>query len=130
MLGGPKVPGIGFAMGIERLVLLLKRLEDHGDQSAEIDVFIAGLGEEAADYSFKLMHGLRGIGLRVDMDLDTRSLKSQMKQADRSGAGYTVIVGSQELDNQQVVLRNMKTGEQTDLNVDAITDFFNETYGL
>lgn len=130
MLGGPKVPGIGFAMGIERLVLLLKRLEDHGDQSAGIDVFIAGLGEEAADYSFKLMHGLRGIGLRVDMDLDTRSLKSQMKQADRSGAGYTVIVGSQELDNQQVVLRNMKTGEQTDLNVDAITDFFNETYGL
>lgn len=130
MLGGPKVPGIGFAMGIERLVLLLKRLEDHGDQSAGIDVFIAGLGEEAADYSFKLMHGLRGIGLRVDMDLDTRSLKSQMKQADRSGAGYTVIVGSQELDNQQVVLRNMKTGEQTDLNIDAITDFFNETYGL
>lgn len=130
MLGGPKVPGIGFAMGIERLVLLLKRLENHGDQSAGIDVFIAGLGEEAADYSFKLMHGLRGIGLRVDMDLDTRSLKSQMKQADRSGAGYTVIVGSQELDNQQVVLRNMKTGEQTDLNVDAITDFFNETYGL
>ncbi len=130
MLGGPKVPGIGFAMGIERLVLLLKRLEDHGDQSAGIDVFIAGLGEEAADYSFKLMHGLRGIGLRVDMDLDTRSLKSQMKQADRSGAGYTVIVGSQELDNQQVVLRNMKTGEQTDVNVDAITDFFNETYGL
>ena len=130
MLGGPKVPGIGFAMGIERLVLLLKRLGDHGEQNEEIDVFIAGLGEEAADYSFKLMHGLRAIGLRVDMDLDTRSLKSQMKQADRGGAGYTVIVGSQELDKQQVVLRNMKTGEQTDLKIDALTDFFSAAFGL
>ncbi len=123
MLGGPKVPGIGFAMGIERLVLLLKQGDGLEEKMEELDLFIAGLGDEASDYSFKLMHELRERGLRVDMDLDSKSLKSQMKQADRAGARFVVIIGSQELENKQAPLRNMKTGEQTDLNLTAIGDF-------
>ena len=129
MLGGPKIPGIGFAMGFERLVLLLKQQEDQSDSHQEIDLFIAGLGEEAADFSFKLMHELREKGLRVDMDLDTKSLKSQMKQADRAGARYALIVGSQELEDKQAPLRNMKTGEQTDLQLEEIGGFFTEMSG-
>ena len=129
MLGGPKIPGIGFAMGFERLVLLLKQQEDQSDSHEEIDLFIAGLGEEAADFSFKLMHELREKGLRVDMDLDTKSLKSQMKQADRAGARYALIVGSQELEDKQAPLRNMKTGEQTDLQLEEIGGFFTEMSG-
>ncbi len=123
MLGGPKVPGIGFAMGIERLVLLLKQGDGLEEKMEELDLFIAGLGDEASDYSFKLMHRLRKRGLRVDMDLDSKSLKSQMKQADRAGARFVVIIGSQELEKKQAPLRNMKTGEQTDLNLAAIGDF-------
>ena len=129
MLGGPKIPGIGFAMGFERLVLLLKQQEDQSDSHQEIDLFIAGLGEEAADFSFKLMHELREKGLRVDMDLDTKSLKSQMKQADKAGARYALIVGSQELEDKQAPLRNMKTGEQTDLQLEEIGGFFTEMSG-
>ena len=124
LLGGPKVPGIGFAMGIERLVLLLKQQDGLEEKMEELDLFIAGLGNEASEYSFKLMHELRKRGLRVDMDLESKSLKSQMKQADKAGARFVAILGSQELENKQVPLRNMKTGEQTDLNLDAIGDFF------
>jgi histidyl-tRNA synthetase len=126
MLGGPKIPGIGFAMGIERLVLLLKQQGDQSEKIDEIDLFIAGLGEEAADYSFKLMHELRTQGLRVDMDLDGKSLKSQMKKADRAGARYALIVGSQELADKQAPLRDMKTGEQTELDLDSIASFFTD----
>ena len=127
MLGGPKIPGIGFAMGIERLVLLLKQQENRQPRAEEIDLFIAGLGEEAADFAFTLMNDLRARGLRVDMDLDARSLKSQMKQADRAGARFALIVGSQELDSKQAPLRDMKTGEQKELALDSIASFFTET---
>ncbi|MEN8807827.1 MAG: histidine--tRNA ligase [Desulfobacterales bacterium] len=123
MLGGPKVPGIGFAMGIERLVLLLKQRDGLEEKMEELDLFIAGLGDEASDFSFKLMHELRERGYRADMDLDSKSLKSQMKQADKAGARFVVIIGSQELENKQAPLRNMKTGEQTDLQLAAIGDF-------
>ncbi len=124
MLGGPTVPGIGFAMGIERLVLLLKQQDVPEEKYGELDLFLAGLGEKAADYCFKLMHELRNTGLRVDMDLDSKSLKSQMKQANKAGARYVAIIGSQELEIKQAPLRNMETGEQTDVNLDAIGDFF------
>ena len=123
MLGGPKVPGIGFAMGIERLVLLLKQGDGLEEKMEELDLFIAGLGDEASGFSFKLMHELRERGYRVDMDLDSKSLKSQMKQADKAGARFVVIIGSQELENKQAPLRNMKTGEQTDLQLAVIGDF-------
>ena len=123
MLGGPKVPGIGFAMGIERLVLLLKQGDGLEEKVEELDLFIAGLGDEASGFSFKLMHELRERGYRVDMDLDSKSLKSQMKQADKAGARFVVIIGSQELENKQAPLRNMKTGEQTDLQLAVIGDF-------
>jgi len=123
MLGGPKVPGIGFAMGIERLVLLLKQRDGLEEKMEELDLFIAGLGDEASGFSFKLMHELRERGYRVDMDLDSKSLKSQMKQADKAGARFVVIIGSQELENKQAPLRNMKTGEQTDLQLAVIGDF-------
>ena len=97
MLGGPKIPGIGFAMGIERLVLLLKQNQQSPDSAGEIDLFLAGLGDAAGDFCFELMQQLRTDGLRVDMDLESKSLKSQMKQADRFGARAVLIVGSDEL---------------------------------
>ena len=119
MLGGPKVPGIGFAMGLERLVLLLKQKGQARDTVSEIDLFIAGLGKTASDHCFELMHALRLDGIKADMDFEAKSLKSQMKQADRAGAGYVLIVGDQELENMQAPLRNMATGVQTDLKLEA-----------
>jgi histidyl-tRNA synthetase len=129
MLGGPKVPGIGFAMGFERLVLLLKQGKEQLTEGSEIDLFLAGLGEDGADFCFKLMDELRRDGLRVDMDLDSKSLKSQMKQADRAGALSVLIVGSAELDTGRAPLRDMATGDQVEVELNAVGEYFNNRSG-
>lgn len=113
-LGGPKnMPGIGFAMGLERLVLLLQQQEQEKEKRLEeLDIFLAGLGTAASEVCFDLAHDLRQQGLRVGMDHDGKSLKSQMKQADKAGAGYVLIIGDDELAAGEGVLRNMATQEQ------------------
>jgi histidyl-tRNA synthetase len=127
MLGGGKIPGIGFAMGIERLVLLLEQHSVEQKIEDEIDIFLAGLGPVASERCFQLMHRLRKAGLRMDMDLEGKSLKSQMKQADKAGAAYVLIVGDQELEQGKGVLRNMRTKEQSEIEIDttAITAAIN-----
>ena len=124
-LGGPKdVPGIGFAMGMERLVLLLQQKDgESGREKAGPDLFIAALGREAVQYCYGLAHDLRSRELRVAMDLEGRSLKSQMKQADKSGASRVLIVGEDELRTGQGVLREMKTRDeqqQVELQADVL----------
>ncbi|PID41166.1 MAG: histidine--tRNA ligase [Proteobacteria bacterium] len=118
MLGGGKIPGIGFAIGMERLVLLLRQQQTHGVEKG-IDLFLAGLGKDAARTCFKLMHQLRSEGISADMDLEGRSLKSQMKQADKAGSRYVLIVGDQELEKKAAVLRNMSTKKQQELPLTA-----------
>ena len=111
-LGGPKIPGIGCAMGMERLVLLLLQKEQKIEGPAEMDLFIAGLGDAASRIAFSLMQSLRKEGVRVAMDLDNRGLKSQMKQADKAGARYVLMIGDDELAKNTGMLRNMATQEQ------------------
>lgn len=115
-LGGPDVPGIGFAMGMERLVLLLDQL-DKGVSSPGVDIFIAALGEEAQEKAYRLTNMLRTNGLSVAMDLMNRSLKNQMKQAGKAGARYTLIIGEQELENGEAVLRNMDSHDQQNVTI-------------
>ena len=113
-LGGPKLPGIGFAMGMERLVLLIQQQEEEATGPAS-DLFIAALGEEAQKLAFPLLHALRKNGLRAGMDIEGRSLKSQMKQAGRANAEFTLIIGEEELTNKIAILRNMSTREQEEI---------------
>ncbi len=120
-LGGPKVPGIGFAIGMERLVLLLQQKEEVAE-SNPIDIFVAGLGEKASDFAFPLVHTLRRNGLLTAMDHEGRSLKSQMKQANKVNAKYVLIVGENELEEGKAVLRNMETQEQQDITINAGID--------
>lgn len=119
ILGGGKTPGIGFAMGLERLVLLLQQKNQLSAKGAEVDLFLAGLGETASDRCYTLMNELRKEGLRVDMDIEARSLKSQMKQADKAGAAFVLILGDQELEQGAAVLRDMATREQVDVAIDS-----------
>jgi len=119
MLGGGKTPGIGFAMGIERLVLLLQQNNQFSADGGDVDLFLAGLGGTASSTCYRLMNELRKEGLRVDMDLESRSLKSQMKQADKAGAAFVLILGDQELEQGAAVLRDMATKEQTEVAVDT-----------
>ncbi len=110
-LGGPSLPGIGFAMGMERLVLMLSQ-QKKDPFHQEIDLFVAVLGNTAQETGFILIHAIRRKGLRAVMDFEGRSLKSQMKQANRHNARYTLILGQDEIDKKEGVLRNMATKEQ------------------
>lgn len=110
-LGGPALPGIGFGMGMERLVLLA------GRQNRELaantpDLYLVALGQAAAARGFVLGNSLRTGGLRVAMDHEGRSLKSQMKQADKLGARYALILGDNELAAGAAPLKNLARSEQ------------------
>lgn len=111
-LGGPDVPGIGFAMGMERLVMLLDQKKDRQELVAGLDIFLVTLGEVAAAKGFSLMQELRAGGLRVMMDHEGRSMKSQMKQADKLKAGHVLILGDDELVKGEALLKDMHSGSQ------------------
>lgn len=127
-LGGPKkVPGIGFAMGIERLVLLLQQQEHEQAPEKGIDIFVAGLGEKASDFTFPLVHALRQKKIIAAMDHEGRSLKSQMKQANKAGASWALIIGEDELEKKVAMFRNMATKEQNEI---AIVNDNNELLNI
>jgi histidyl-tRNA synthetase len=108
-IGGPATAGIGFALGVERVVSLM---DSANLQPPRPQLFISSLGDEAVAFVLPLIHSLRSSGIRVETDYTGASLKSQMKKSDKSGAGHTLIVGEQELRSQTAVLRNMQTKEQ------------------
>jgi len=121
-LGGPKNgPGIGFAMGMERLVLLLQQQKKSSIGDDRVDLFIAGIGEQGSRAGFGLAHQIRARKISVAMDHEGRSLKSQMKQADKAGARFVLIIGDTELESGKGILRNMlmKNEEQQDILLSA-----------
>jgi len=126
-LGGPDVPGIGFAMGVERLALLLDQL-GKGAIGSRIDLFIAALGSQAQEKAFVLTNMLRANGLSVAMDFMDRSLKNQMKQAGKAGARYALILGEQELENGEAVLRNMETRDQQNVAIKKDIELWGEEF--
>jgi len=110
-LGGPPTKGFGFGMGLERLILSI------GDPAALVpdyrpEYFLAPLGDAAFDRATLLARKLRTAGQRVYLDFDGRSLKSQMRLADKLGAKWAIIIGEEELKSGTVVLRDMSTKEQ------------------
>ncbi|MGW8286791.1 MAG: histidine--tRNA ligase [Desulfobulbales bacterium] len=118
-LGGPEVPGIGFAMGMERLVMLLNQKEQ-GEIRHALDLFLVTLGDKAYEKGFVLMQLLRAEGLRVMMDYEGRSMKNQMKQADKQNALFVLILGERELENNEVALKDMHSGEQEHLKLSSV----------
>ena len=118
-LGGQPLPGIGFALGLDRIILA-RRIE-HGLSSAgPIEVYVVSLGEEAQKEALKLATRLRAAGIGADLDLVGRGMKGQMKDADRSGARWAVILGAEELANETATLKNMASGEQITVPLAAI----------
>jgi len=109
-LGGPHLPGIGFAIGCERLLSLLPEKADGTEPY--LDVFIAALGEEAERFAFPLCQKFRERNIRTDMGPGGKGLKWLLRQADRTGARYTLIIGENELAGGTFILRDMKKGEQ------------------
>ncbi len=120
--GGPAMPAVGFAAGMERLLLTL---EDRGWQppvSNSIDVFVAG-GRETRVAVVKLVFQLRKAGLSTEMDYGDRSLRAQMKAANRLNATWTVIMGEEELTRKQALVRHMVNGQQEEVPLDGLNDW-------
>lgn len=109
-LGGPAIPGIGFAMGLERVALLLGSREF----VTLPDLFIATMGGGERDAAFRLMDGLLKSGVRVEMDYEGKSLKSQMRRADKLKARYSVVIGENEAGSGRASFKRMSDGLQTD----------------
>ncbi|MEQ8203133.1 MAG: His/Gly/Thr/Pro-type tRNA ligase C-terminal domain-containing protein, partial [Smithellaceae bacterium] len=118
-LGGPEVAGIGFGVGMERLLSSLPDMEKNGYKT---DLFIAALGPRAQKIGFTLACELRRTGIAAAMDYSDKSLKSQMKRADKLNSSYTLIFGDKEIDEKSVELRNMNTKIQQVLPLDNLRD--------
>jgi histidyl-tRNA synthetase len=110
-LGGPALPGIGFAMGVERVALLLAEK----DFSRRPDLFIAALGEAAQHEAFRLMTALQKLGVSVEIDYEGKSLKSQMRRSDKFNSRFTLIIGEDELARGRAGLKNMDAGTQEEV---------------
>ncbi|MEJ2158513.1 MAG: histidine--tRNA ligase [Desulfobacteraceae bacterium] len=119
-LGGPDTPAIGFAIGFDRLAEIVGQLQQAEPIGPRL--FIAALGPEAQEKAFHWLSRLGAGGLSVEMDYADRSLKAQMKRADRLNAGHVLIVGDAELQNGTAVLRNMATKEQQDVPLGGLVD--------
>jgi histidyl-tRNA synthetase len=116
-LGGPEVPGIGFAVGFERLIACLP---EDGKNKFKNDLFIAALGAQAQKIAFGLTNELRRFGLAAEMDYSNKSLKSQLKRADKLNSSFALIFGDKEIEEKQVILRNMKTKDQQIIPLDGL----------
>lgn len=118
-VGGPSTPGVGFGLGIERLLLVLEANGIEIKQPELCDVFIASIGDEAKFEGLKIAKDLRSRGYKVMNDVSERGLKAQFKYADRLNAGYTIVIGSDEIQKGVVSLRDMKNSTQEEV---AISD--------
>lgn len=124
-IGGKPSPGIGFGMGIERLILQLKSQSDKLSSLVNSpDIFIAAIGENAEKQAPVLVLKLRRLGISAECDLLGRSLKAQMKYADKLSARYSVVLGDDEIAGNNAVVKNMTSGEQiqTTLSAEKIAD--------
>jgi len=115
-LGGPNLPAVGFAIGLERLILLLQQERSVGKRSPGI--FIATLGESASRKGFLLAQQLRSDGIEADLDYTRASLKSQMRRADKLGARHVLMIGENEMREGSAQLRDMATKSQSSVPLD------------
>jgi len=121
-LGGKPTPAVGFAAGIERMIIAMDQQNIEWPLKEELVIFVATVNEKTQERAFRLLQKIRNAGLSADMDYSGGSLKSQMRIANKIAARYTVIVGEEELSKNMVILRNMKTKEQKEVKIDNIID--------
>ncbi len=121
-LGGSSIPGIGFAMGIERIILAMEAAGAMPTFDEAPDLFVATIGEKADVYSMSLIKKLRSEGVSVIRDYLDRSLKAQMKYSDKMGAKYSIVLGDTEIEEGKAKLKNMATGEAVEVELDSVAE--------
>lgn len=121
-IGGKPTPAVGFATGLERVLLALEKQGLLPEQERKTDGFVIALGDAAQFPAFGLLEKLRQAGLKAGMDYAGRSMKAQMKQANKAGARYALIIGEEEVKESCVQLKNMATSEQQKVSFDNIVE--------
>ena len=125
-IGGPKLPAMGFGMGVERVLMLLEQSGVEIPEPRHYDAYVAALGAQARIPALKLTTDLRRAGVKTETDHAGRSLKAQFKHADKVGAPYILIVGGDELARGTVRLRNMQTKEETEIPLENAVEYMKE----
>lgn len=117
-LGGKHMPSLGFAMGMERLLMVMDKQGIKIPDFDECKLYIATMGEGAKEKAFELAGVLRQCGMIIETDIVGRGLRAQMKYADKIGAKYSMVLGDNELEQNKAVVKNMSTGKQTEVSLD------------
>jgi histidyl-tRNA synthetase len=117
-LGGKHLPSLGFAMGIERLLMLMDKQGIEIPKPSTCDLYVAVMGESASLKSFEIIKAVRSCGLIAETDVVGRGLRAQMKYADKIGAKFSMVLGDNEIEQGKAVIKNMSNGEQTEIVLD------------
>ena len=120
-LGGPSTPAIGFAVGLQRLLAVMEQDGASLGAPPACDIFLASIGQGASVEAQKLALRLRRAGLHAESDVQGRSLKAQMKYADKLGARYTVVLGDDEVKTGQIKLKRMDDGQVEETTLEALS---------
>ena len=123
-LGGQRTPSLGFAMGLERLQLVMEAQGCEFPEPSRPDLFIVAMGDKATLKAVEIAKDMRDEGYSVVYDLNGRSLRAQMKYADKINAKYNVVIGDNEVDTKSAVLKDMATGEQSDISLETFVSGF------
>jgi histidyl-tRNA synthetase len=123
-MGGPAVPALGFGLGIERLLLLIEAQKIELPPEKGCEIFIVSLGEKAGLKAASLASELRSAGISAQFDILGRSVKAQMKYADKINAAFTAVLGDDELEKGEVAIRDMNGGETQTIKLTSFADDF------
>ena len=126
--GGPKTGAAGFGLGMERLILTLQAQNGKEEYKSERQIYIGSIGQKGFIKSQAVTFDLRKSGITAECDTVGRSVKAQMKYANKIGAKYSVIIGDDEVDNDMVSLKNMETGETEEIKLSALEDKLKEIF--
>ena len=121
-LGGKPVPAVGFAAGVERIMLVLES-SDSNAKPENTDIYIVCLGDVSRMVSFTLAEALRQKGLATETDMLRRSLKAQLRDANRTGVKIAVIIGEKEMEDQNAQVKDFRTGDQSEIRQDSLVDY-------
>ncbi|MDR0885797.1 MAG: histidine--tRNA ligase [Clostridiales Family XIII bacterium] len=122
-LGGPSIPGVGFGLGIERLLLVLQAEGIELPEENHTDAIVIFLGDAAKPTAIEILNHLRKAGLRAIIDVNARGMKGQFKYADKSGAKYAIILGDEELETREANVKDLVSGEQCKVAFESLTDY-------
>lgn len=120
-LGGSSTPGIGFSVGLERLIDVLTKKGLLPEPQNDITLFVASIGELATNFAFKLVTELRRLGVSAEFDHLNRSVKAQLKYADKLNAKYSLVLGDDEIKSGVAVIKNMYSGENKEIKIDELS---------